>query len=79
MRRFGKTYHLSWLELGLDRKFEWEDARNYCRRFCMDSITFDSPREYRFFKGLIRKGKSKNRGYALFVTIHIDLHNNMVV
>jgi hypothetical protein len=59
MRRFGKQYHLSWLELGLDRKFEWEGARNYCRKFCMDSITFDSPREYKFFKGLIQKGNSK--------------------
>ena len=47
---------MSWIELGLDEKFEWEDARNYCRRFCMDSITFDSPREYRFFKNLIKKG-----------------------
>ena len=56
MQRFGKSYHMSWLELGLDEKFEWEDARNYCRRFCMDSITFDSPREYRFFKNLIKKG-----------------------
>ena len=56
MQRFGKSYHMSWLELGLDKKFEWEDARNYCRRFCMDSITFDSPREYRFFKNLIKKG-----------------------
>ena len=24
MRRFGKQYHLSWLEHGLDRKFDWE-------------------------------------------------------
>lgn len=55
MQRFGKRYHLSWLELGLDEKFDWEGARNYCRRFCMDSITFDSPREYKFFKGLIKK------------------------
>ena len=57
MRRFGKQYHLSWLEHGLDRKFDWEGARNYCRRFCMDSVTFDSPREYKFFKGLIKNGK----------------------
>ena len=56
MRRFGKQYHLSWLEHGLDRKFDWEGARNYCRRFCMDSVTFDSPREYKFFKGLIKNG-----------------------
>ena len=58
MQRFGKKYHLSWLEHGLDRKFEWEEARNYCRKFCMDSVTFDSPREYRYFKNLIKKGKS---------------------
>ena len=65
MQRFGKSYHLSWLELGLDEKFEWEDARNYCRRFCMDSITFDSPREYKFFKNLIKKGKEMKYLYSL--------------
>ena len=55
--RFGKRYHLSWLEEGLDKKFTWTGARNYCRRFCMDSITFNSKREYQFFKRLISDGK----------------------
>ena len=66
--RFGKRYHLSWLEEGLDKKFTWTGARNYCRRFCMDSITFNSKREYQFFKRLISDGKlsqTKIRGRSL--------------
>ena len=70
MQRFGKKYHLSWLEHGLDRKFEWEEARNYCRKFCMDSVTFDSPREYRYFKNLIKKGKS-----CIKSTVSQDFHH----
>lgn len=52
--RFGKRYHFSWLEVGRDTKFDWEGARNYCRRFCMDSISFESPREYRTFQNIIK-------------------------
>ena len=70
MQRFGKKYHLSWLEHGLDRKFEWEEARNYCRKFCMDSVTFDSPREYRYFKNLIKKGKILYKDYGHFALLN---------
>ena len=46
MERNGKKYHFSWLEVGEDRKFKWEEARNYCRRFCMDAISIESKAEY---------------------------------
>ena len=83
MKRFGKQYHMSWLELGLDRKFDWEGARNYCRRFCMDSVTFDSPREYKFFKGLIKGGMYQivhqndvsRKTFKIVQTVYILIHN----
>ena len=77
VQRFGKKYHLSWLEHGLDRKFEWEEARNYCRKFCMDSVTFDSPREYRYFKNLIKKGKNCMK--IILNLISIIIYINIVI
>ena len=41
--RFNKNYHFSWLEVGRNTKWDWEGARNYCRKFCMDSITIETP------------------------------------
>jgi len=46
LERHGKRYHFSWLEVGEDRKFKWEEARNYCRRFCMDAISIESNSEW---------------------------------
>jgi hypothetical protein len=53
---FGKRYHLSWLDAGRDTKFNWVEARNYCRRFCMDSVSFDTKAEYNAIKDIIREG-----------------------
>ena len=52
--RFGKKYHFSWLEAGPNTKWDWEGARNYCRKFCMDSIAINSPAESKWVKNLIR-------------------------
>ena len=41
--RFNKKYHFSWLAVGKNSKWDWEGARNYCRKFCMDSITIETP------------------------------------
>ena len=41
--RFNKNYHFSWLAVGRNTKWDWEGARNYCRKFCMDSITIETP------------------------------------
>eukprot|EP00095_Tigriopus_kingsejongensis_P001575 maker-scaffold907_size82601-snap-gene-0.24 protein:Tk01575 transcript:maker-scaffold907_size82601-snap-gene-0.24-mRNA-1 annotation:"c-type lectin precursor" len=54
--RDGKNYHLSWLELGKSLEFTWEGARNYCRKFCMDSITIDSQAENEMVKTILRRG-----------------------
>ena len=45
VRKFGKAYHFSWLEVGKNTKWDWEGARNYCREFCMDSVSIESVEE----------------------------------
>merc|ERR1712025_1367116 len=50
--RFNKAYHFSWLEEGKDKKWDWEGARNYCRKFCMDSISINSRAEANWVKQL---------------------------
>merc|ERR1712085_148577 len=57
LERHGKKYHFSWLEVGENRKFTWEQARNYCRRFCMDAISIQSVAEYNTVKEQLRKNR----------------------
>ena len=56
-QRFGKSYHFSWKETGPNKKWDWEGARNYCRKFCMDSISIDTKEESTWVTNLIRKEK----------------------
>ena len=58
LERHGKKYHFSWVETGKDRKFTWEQARNYCRRFCMDAISIQSAAEYKTVKDTLRQCES---------------------
>ncbi len=53
---FGKRYHFSWKAVGKDKKFDWEGARNYCRKFCMDAISIESVAEWNAVKRILRKG-----------------------
>ena len=53
----GKRYHFSWLEVGVNTTFEWEKARNYCRIFCMDSVSIKSVAEYNTIKDVMRQCK----------------------
>jgi len=54
-KKFGKAYHFSWREAGKDTKWDWEGARNYCRKFCMDSISIESKQENDWVTGVLRK------------------------
>merc|ERR1712128_316903 len=54
-KKFGKSYHFSWLEAGRDTKWGWEGARNYCRKFCMDSISITTKEENEWVTGVLRK------------------------
>ena len=55
--KFDKFYHFSWLEVGLNTTFDWDSARNYCRRFCMDAIAFESFDEVIEFNSVIENGE----------------------
>ncbi len=59
--KFDKFYHLSWLETGLNTTFNWDEARNYCRRFCMDAISFESFDEVLEFNSIIESGQILQR------------------
>ena len=52
--KFGKAFHFSWLEAGKNSKWDWEGARNYCREFCMDSISITTEQENEWVTGVIR-------------------------
>ena len=34
------------------------EARNYCRRFCMDAVSFDTRAEYEAIADIIEDGKA---------------------
>ena len=73
LERHGKKYHFSWLEVGENRKFTWEQARNYCRRFCMDAISIQSVAEYNTVKEQLRKSEYqgyRNRYNLIAKTMH---------
>ena len=55
-QNFGKRYHLSWLSVGVETKWTWVEARNYCRRFCMDAVSFDTRAEYDAIADIIEDG-----------------------
>jgi len=48
----GKNYWLSWRDPATRNvKWDWFNARNYCRKRCMDLVSFESRAEYNHFKG----------------------------
>ena len=57
-QNFGKRYHFSWLSVGVDTKWTWVEARNYCRRFCMDAVSFDTRAEYEAIADIIEDGNA---------------------
>jgi len=57
VQRFdGHLYYFSWLDSDpsvRNAKWDWFNARNYCRKRCMDLVSFESAREYNWVKGFI--------------------------
>ena len=50
----GKNYWLSWRDpQTANTKWDWFNARNYCRKRCMDLVSFETADEYQHFKGII--------------------------
>ena len=58
VQRFGNHYYyFSWLDTS-DRQLQtghwsWFNARNYCRKRCMDLVSFETPQEYDWVKGFM--------------------------
>lgn len=57
VQRFGgHTYWFSWLDNDSsvrNAKWDWFNARNYCRKRCMDLVSFETKQEYDWVKGFI--------------------------
>ncbi len=61
--RYGN--HLYWMSWESDdqrlrnEKWDWFNARNYCRKRCMDLVSIETPDEYQWLKGFV--GASEKR------------------
>ena len=57
MQRFnGHLYWFSWQDNDgsvANAKWDWFNARNYCRKRCMDLVSFETKEEYDWVKGFI--------------------------
>ena len=52
----GKSYWVSWSsdEQKLrNARWNWFTGRNYCRKMCMDMVSFETQREQQFIEGLM--------------------------
>ena len=58
-RGVAHSYFFSW-EHGPTRSLEvdWLDARNICRRHCMDAVSLETPQENEFVKQRIARGNN---------------------
>jgi len=55
----GHNYYFSWLDEDAkvrNTKWDWFNARNYCRKRCMDLVSFETRQEYDWVKGFIDGG-----------------------
>ena len=57
VQRFGNHYYyFSWLDsdFQLSRgSWSWFNARNYCRKRCMDLVSFETPQEWDWVRGFM--------------------------
>ena len=62
-RGVAHAYFFSW-EHGPTRSLEvdWLDARNICRRHCMDAVSLETPQENEFIKQRIARGNKCQGG-----------------
>jgi len=49
-----RNYWFSWQDPSLaNQKWDWFNARNYCRKRCMDLVSFEDEQEYNWVKGFM--------------------------
>lgn len=84
------SYFFSWEHAPTKSlEVDWLDARNICRRHCMDAVSLETPQENEFVKQRISRGKNNNTAYAIMKsdeniiiilrkhTIHLDVRTKM--
>jgi len=55
----GRNYWFSWQDSNArvrNTKWDWFNARNYCRKRCMDLVSFETQQEYEWVKGFVDGG-----------------------
>ena len=69
INRFGgRNYYMSWQDSSAqvrNTKWDWFNARNYCRKRCMDLVSFETQQEYDWVKGFIDGELEKNKNIHL--------------
>ena len=60
IQSFGNhRYWFSWQDPSLaNQKWDWFNARNYCRKRCMDLVSFETEAEYNWVKGFMNGKRS---------------------
>lgn len=60
-RGLAHSYFFSWEHAPTSTlEVDWLDARNICRRHCMDAVSLETPQENEFVKQRIARGKNHN-------------------
>ena len=52
----GRNYWFSWQDSSArvrNTKWDWFNARNYCRKRCMDLVSFETPQEWDWVRGFM--------------------------
>lgn len=58
------SYFFSWEHAPTKSlEVDWLDARNICRRHCMDAVSLETPQENEFVKQRISRGKTSITEY----------------
>ena len=71
--RFGN--HLYWMSWESDdpalrnEVWDWFNARNYCRKRCMDLVSIETPEEAQWLRGFIGSSKKYRKTYQHFCNI----------
>ena len=76
-----KTYWFNWNsneEVLREGKWNWFTARNYCRKRCMDLVSFENAAEWNFVKDFMaRGGKSEIWTAGRLCDAEVSSHKSM--
>jgi hypothetical protein len=74
IERYGNhNYYLSWKDPNLvNTQWDWFNGRNFCRKRCMDLVSFETLDEYEHFKDIMTG--ELNTPVSFFVIKQFDIN-----